>query len=59
MHIFKRYTNFESAAIQNGIILISDVTKRNPVTGNGVDSWDCRPASRNSPKIRTGKYSSY
>lgn len=35
--------------------LIVDVTNRNPVTGNGVDSWDCRPSSRNNtPRIHTG-----
>ncbi|XP_017776870.1 PREDICTED: uncharacterized protein LOC108562884 isoform X2 [Nicrophorus vespilloides] len=27
-----------------------DVTNRNPVTGDGVQSWDRRPASRNTPK---------
>ncbi|KAJ8926118.1 hypothetical protein NQ315_009975 [Exocentrus adspersus] len=31
-----------------------DVTNRNPVTGNGVTSWDYRPNTRNStPRIRT------
>lgn len=28
-----------------------DVTNRNPVTGNGVQSWDARPARASTPKI--------
>lgn len=39
-----------------GFYVHLDITKRNPVTGNGVDSWDCRPASRNSPRVHTGKH---
>jgi len=30
-----------------------DVTNRNPVTGNGVQSWDSRPGSRNTSRIHT------
>ncbi|KAJ8962764.1 hypothetical protein NQ318_001163 [Aromia moschata] len=33
---------------------MENVTNRNPVTGNGVTSWDCRSSSRNNtPRIHT------
>lgn len=35
---------------RRGSLTKQDVTNRNPVTGNGVDSWDCR---RNTPKVHT------
>nr|CAH7765411.1 unnamed protein product [Callosobruchus chinensis] len=37
---------------RRGSLNNQDVTNRNPVTGSGVTSWDCRPASRNNtPKV--------
>ncbi|XP_018566855.1 microtubule-associated protein Jupiter-like [Anoplophora glabripennis] len=39
---------------RRGSLTNQDVTNRNPVTGNGVTSWDDRPSSRNSsPRIHT------
>nr|CAI5830535.1 unnamed protein product [Callosobruchus analis] len=39
-------------APRRGSLNNQDVTNRNPVTGSGVTSWDCRPASRNNtPKV--------
>lgn len=32
-----------------------DVTNRNPVTGDGVNSWDQKIINRASPKGQTGK----
>ncbi|VEN54701.1 unnamed protein product [Callosobruchus maculatus] len=40
---------------RRGSLNNQDVTNRNPVTGSGVTSWDCRPASRNNtPKVHIG-----
>jgi hypothetical protein len=34
--------------------IVTDVTNRNPVTGDGVASWDQKPLNRTSPRIHNG-----
>lgn len=35
-------------------VIFTDVKNRNPVTGNGVVSWDSKPLNRSTPRVHTG-----
>ncbi|XP_022912955.1 uncharacterized protein [Onthophagus taurus] len=54
---FKRLFGTSDSAItpsRKSSLPKTDVTTRNPVTGDGVISWDCRP-DKKSPRVLTGK----